>query len=185
LHHDNFENQRNQFATLNSIKLSKSKFDYFSYMGIMVIIATVYYILFDRDKFLANMQVPINLTVWILLISYPLIRYFFPFHVYRLDSNGVTLKNGEYLKWSDIQSMDIYDNYEDEKDNDTPIFRVEINVVTFDDKKRIINLSNYTISNPELKEKLKPLINKNFKMKDAIVKIFNSFYEKHKNSLQQ
>lgn len=146
----------------------------------MGIIATFYYLLFDSDKFLINMNEPINLTLWILIILYPFIRYFFPFHVYQLDSKGITLKKGEYLKWSDIKSLNIYDNYEEVKDDDTPIYKLEINVVTLDEKKRKINFSNYTIDNPELKAKLKPLINKDFKMKDALVKIFETFYEKHK-----
>ena len=66
----------------------------------------------------------------------------------------------------------------------TPTYRLVINLKTVNDQKKKINLSNYTINNKELKKKLKPFLNKEFRMKDALVKIFATFYGKNKNSSQ-
>ena len=182
---DKFENHRNQFPTFNSINFRKSKYDSFSYVGFLCIIATVYYLLFDRDDFLNNMEEPINFTCWILIMSYPLIRYFIPFHVYQLDSHGITLKKGAFLKWNDIKTINIYDNYEEVKDEDIYSYKLEINIIKLDNSESKIDLRNYTIAEPELKAKLKPFFNKDFKMRDALVKIFEAFYEKHRTTSQQ
>ncbi len=177
--HTELTDHGKEVLSLNSIEFRKRRYDSFSYVGILALLATGYYLIFDSREFLTNMEKPYNLLIWVLMLTYPVIRYFFPFHIYIINSKGITLKNNDFLSWKDILEIEVYDNYDEEKDSDTPIYKLELTIKTKEYETKKINFSNYTIANKELLKKIKPFLSKNLKMKDILIKIFMIFYEKN------
>ena len=165
---------------LESIRFVKNKFDIFSSMGLLAIIATFYYLIFDREEFLFNMSQWYNLFIWILMITYPILRYFLTFHIFELNKTGITTRHHGLIKWSDIDNVSSYDNYEEEKNEETPVYRHEVTVSLSNNKKVKLKLSNYTIEDKKLLAQIKPFLSKNFKMKDVIIECFINIYTKNK-----
>ncbi len=127
------------------VLLVKNKFNYFSMLGALAYIFTPYHIYNDKTEFLNNMENPINLGIWLLMILYPIVRYFLPFPTYKLDSKGIEIKNNEMLKWEEVISLSCYED-EEEDSEDNHIFRRYFYFKLTNNQVKKLSLTNYTIN---------------------------------------
>lgn len=159
--------------------IEKSRIDKFSYYGILALILTLVYVFLRSSDFQENMQNPINLIVWILLILYPVGRFIFPFPKYILNNQGILFRNGNLIKWVDISAItltDKIDNDDNTSFEQSYFFRLKSGTV------KKINLNNYFVSNDSIEiRKNKPYSN-SMNNREVIESVIISFYNKFGNN---
>ena len=129
-----------------TIEFVKKRYDSLSPVGLVAIGYTVYYTIFKEESFLENMQKPENLALWSAMILYPIVRYFWSFHIYKMDSKGIMLKKQEFLAWTDIKDISVYDNYEEQKNAEDPVYAFEIKLTTKDDEEEDMEASHHFVN---------------------------------------
>ncbi len=164
---------------IRDVILVKNKYDYFSMLGLLAYIYTPYHLFNNKAEFINNMEDPINLGFWLLMLLYPIIRYFLPFPKYKLDSKGIEVKNQEKLKWDNILSLSCY---EDEDGEDKHIFRRYFFFKLSNNQIKKLSLTNYTINNKQdIKQAAK---RKGIKLndKELLESAILSFHNKYKKT---
>ncbi|MCK4662290.1 MAG: hypothetical protein KAT68_05455 [Bacteroidales bacterium] len=160
---------------LNSINLVKKKYDYISVLSVIAYVFTLKYIITNDTKFLNNMKEPINLIFWVAILLYPIIRYFIPFHKYKLDKTGIELKKSSKVKWTDIKSVSLFEEVDEESSSSKQNIFLRLN----SGKIEKLLLRNYSIENAKFYSRI--LKEKGYKMNemDMIESLIMSFYNKY------
>ncbi len=125
------------------IEFRKSRYDKISITCISGYIFTMFYVLSGDEKFVENIKDPFNYLFWLVILIYPVIRYFIPFKKYRIDSKGIQVNKELLIKWKDIKSIHNYIQIDNE-DNSITTFYLYIVLNTY--KNIRISVDNYVLT---------------------------------------
>lgn len=156
--------------------LEKRKFDQFSFLGLTALAFTFIYLITKDLDFLENLKNPINLSIWLFLAIYPLVRYYFPFKKYKLDRFGIELNPEVKVLWSEIKSIRTFEEIDDKgKSINNPKFYLKLK------SGMILRLSfnNYTFMNANKLLKNQASNYHKLKERDIIELALMSFFTKY------
>ncbi len=162
---------------IERIELRKERYNKISLACLSGFVIMFIRILTENAEVIDNLKEPINLTFFLGLLVYPIVRYVFPFKTYLLDSEGIQINKERKINWTQVKGLNYSMNLDEE---DNTVSTLYFYLILNDYKNIRIDLQNYTFEDQRgLKDKMKEHGIK-LNSKELLESIILSFHRKYK-----